>query len=109
MENRWRDDEAPTDPFDQLLHMSRLLGAEPSLVLWGGGNTSVKREETDFRAERAYVMRVKGSGSDLKTIEAHHFPGIRLGDLEPLLKRESMAFLPCSVEHRGNHIKVTNK
>lgn len=91
MQSRWQDDEAPTDPFDQLIYMSRLVGADPSLVLWGGGNTSVKREETDFRGEPTNVMRVKGSGSDLKTIEARHFPGIRLSDLDPLLARDEMS------------------
>jgi len=36
-------------------------------------------------------MRIKGSGSDLKSIEPRHFPGIRLDDLEPLYEREAMS------------------
>ena len=92
MENRWRDGEADRlDAFGQLVLMSRLIGAEPSLVLWGGGNTSVKREETDFRGEPVRALRVKGSGSDLKSIEPAHFPGVRLEDVLRLLPREAMS------------------
>ncbi len=91
MRNRWNDDEAKgLDAMGLLVLSSRLLGAEPDLVLWGGGNTSMKGLERDFRGREVRVLRVKGSGSDLKTIEPRHFSGIRLEDLEPLYQRESM-------------------
>jgi rhamnulose-1-phosphate aldolase/alcohol dehydrogenase len=91
MQNRWRDqDAAHLDPLDQLVYMSRLVGAETSLVVWGGGNTSVKVTERDFRGRETRVMRVKGSGSDMKSIEPKHFPGIRLEDVAPLLDRDAM-------------------
>ena len=91
MQNLWRDDEARgLEDLDLLVYRSRLIGRDANLVVWGGGNTSIKHHEIDFRGRRVRVMRIKGSGSDLKTIEAQHFPGIRLDDLEPLVERDSM-------------------
>ncbi|MBI3015192.1 MAG: class II aldolase/adducin family protein, partial [Candidatus Tectomicrobia bacterium] len=92
MENCWSDAESTKlQGLDLLLYASRLIGLEESLVIWGGGNTSMKLEETDFRDRPTRVLRIKGSGSDLKTIEARHFPGVRLDDVLPLLEREEMS------------------
>jgi len=91
MDNRWRDDEARgLSALELLAYRSRLIGGEAGLVLWGGGNTSVKQEEIDFRGRACRVLRIKGSGSDLRTIEASDFPGVRLDDLEPLWDRAEM-------------------
>ena len=62
MESRYRDDAAPTDLLALRCYTSRLLGAEPSLVLHGGGNTSAKGTGTDFFGEPVEVLYVKGSG-----------------------------------------------
>ena len=76
---RWSDAEAKgLDGLDLLVYGSRLIGAEPSLVVWGGGNTSLKVEERDFRGRTARVLRVKGSGSDLKSVARKDFPGVRM-------------------------------
>ncbi len=92
MDNLWRDNEAAgLAGLDLLAYRSRLIGRDPDLVLWGGGNTSLKQTETDFRGRAVRVMRIKGSGSDLKTIEPAQFPGIRLDDIEPLLQRDAMS------------------
>ena len=92
MDNLWRDEEANgLQGLDLLVYRSRLIGRDTNLVVWGGGNTSIKQTETDFRGHGVRVMRIKGSGSDLRTIEPRHFPGIRLDDLEPLERRESMS------------------
>jgi rhamnulose-1-phosphate aldolase/alcohol dehydrogenase len=92
MDNLWREnDAAGLAGLDLLVYRSRLIGCNPDLVLWGGGNTSIKQTETDFRGRAVRVMRIKGSGSDLKTIEPGQFPGIRLDDIEPLLQREAMS------------------
>ena len=91
MDNRWVDDEARgLSALELLAYRSRLIGCDPALVLWGGGNTSVKQQEIDFRGRASMVLRVKGSGSDLRTIEAKDFPGVRLDDLGPLRDREEM-------------------
>ncbi len=92
MQNRWSDDETEgMDALDLLVHQSRLMGAEERLVLWGGGNTSIKLEEPDFRGRPTRVLRVKGTGSDMKSIERRHFPSLRMDDLLPLFEREEMS------------------
>ena len=41
MKNLWSEKDASRlSDLNQLVYQSRLVGAEPSLVLWGGGNTS---------------------------------------------------------------------
>src|SRR6185503_20588261 len=91
MRSLWRDDEARgLSPIDLLVYRSRLYGRDPSLVLWGGGNTSLKQQEQDFRGRPVTVLRVKGSGADLATIGPMDFPGLRLDDLLPLLERSEM-------------------
>jgi rhamnulose-1-phosphate aldolase/alcohol dehydrogenase len=91
MENLWREAEARSlEGIDLLVYRSRLIGRESRLVLWGGGNTSLKHVETDFRGRSLRVMRIKGSGADLKSVGPEGFPGIRLEDLDPLLDRTTM-------------------
>src|SRR5438552_3210310 len=82
MHNLWRDEEARgLSGVELLVYRSHLIGRDPGLVVWGGGNTSIKHLEDDYRGRSVRVMRVKGSGSDLKTIKPEQFPGIRLDDL----------------------------
>ncbi len=91
MQNLWNESDASSlTPIEQLTYMSRLIGADTSLVVWGGGNTSLKLWEEDFRGRATYVLRVKGSGSDLKTIERKHFTGIRMDDAIAVESREDM-------------------
>lgn len=73
------------------VYSSRLLGSEPSLVLHGGGNTSVKSQASELTGERARVLYVKGSGWDLATIEPAGFPACRLGPLEALCRLEELS------------------
>ncbi len=75
---------------DRLVYASRLIGAETSLVVWGGGNTSIKGLERDHRGREIPVLRVKGSGSDLKSIQRKDFPGVRMDDILALLERDEM-------------------
>ncbi len=90
--NRW-DDEAAAGlaGLDLLVYQSRLVGSDPSLVVWGGGNTSLKLHETDFRGRDTYVMRVKGSGSDLKAVTPRDFPGVRMDDVIALFEQATMS------------------
>jgi len=87
----WEDLGTRQDVLDVLVYQSRLLGAEQALVLRGGGNTSIKRDEVDFRGRTTPVLRIKGSGSDLATCRASDFPGVRMSDVLPLFGRESMS------------------
>ena len=91
MRSRWTDAEAAAlEGVDLLVYASRLIGAETSLVVWGGGNTSVKVIERDHRGREIPVLRVKGSGSDLKSIQRRDFPGVRMDDIRALLERQDM-------------------
>ncbi|MFH1754837.1 MAG: bifunctional aldolase/short-chain dehydrogenase [Candidatus Latescibacterota bacterium] len=79
MKNRWSDKELhdfvakrrSRGPNDLLLraYSSRLIGAEPALVLHGGGNTSVKTTIATVLGERVPAVLVKASGGDLALIE----------------------------------------
>lgn len=78
------------DALDACVRFSQMLGAEKSLVLRGGGNTSVKVDEKDVLGRPLRVLRVKGSGSDLATIRRADFAGVRLDDVLPLIGRDDM-------------------
>jgi rhamnose utilization protein RhaD (predicted bifunctional aldolase and dehydrogenase)/NAD(P)-dependent dehydrogenase (short-subunit alcohol dehydrogenase family) len=71
-------------------YTARLLGAEDSLVLHGGGNTSVKSEARTIFGETVAVIHVKGSGWDLATIEPPGHPAVRMAMLERLLSLPDM-------------------
>src|SRR5579859_2596030 len=91
MRSRWVAQEAADLPdLGGLLYASRLVGADTNLVVWGGGNTSAKLIEQDFLGREVRVLRVKGSGSDLKTIRSRDFPGVRIDDVLPLQSRGDM-------------------
>lgn len=89
MKSLWCDTTAkqyPT-PLAQRVYTSRLLGSEPSLVLHGGGNTSVKDTVDNFFGEPEELLYVKGSGWDLATIEA---PGFAPVKMETLMKMAAL-------------------
>src|SRR3989441_4792925 len=75
----------------QLVTRSRKLGTDRSIANWGGGNTSAKADEVDFRGRPARILWVKGSGSDLATVTEASFTGLFLDDVLPLLERERMS------------------
>ena len=79
-----------TGGLDELVYRSNLLGTDRSVCNWGGGNTSMKTVVKDFRGRDIEVMWVKGSGSDLGTMKAQHFTGLRMDDIRPLFEREDM-------------------
>ena len=51
------------------IYTSRLIGADPALVLHGGGNTSVKGSYTTLLDDEVEAIFVKGSGWDLDRLE----------------------------------------
>jgi rhamnose utilization protein RhaD (predicted bifunctional aldolase and dehydrogenase)/NAD(P)-dependent dehydrogenase (short-subunit alcohol dehydrogenase family) len=73
------------------VYTTRLLGADPRLVLHGGGNTSVKTRAADLMARAADVLCVKGSGADMATIEPAGLPAVRLAELRELRTRETLS------------------
>ncbi|MFM1800197.1 MAG: hypothetical protein RLZZ117_2475 [Cyanobacteriota bacterium] len=72
-------------------YSARLLGADPDLVLHGGGNTSVKTSARGLLGEDIAVLCVKGSGWDLATIEPAGHPAVRLEPLRALRSLESLS------------------
>jgi rhamnulose-1-phosphate aldolase/alcohol dehydrogenase len=93
VDHRWDDAIAATltDELAELVYLSNLLGADPTLTQPGGGNSSVKRRELDFAGREVEVLRVKGSGTDLATIAPGGFAGLRLADLAYLERRLAMS------------------
>lgn len=90
--NQWNTGQVAkiTEGVDQLVYRSNLIGSDRRVCNWGGGNTSSKEIITDFRGREIEVMYVKGSGSDLASMEAKHFTGLRLDDIRPLFEKEEM-------------------
>ena len=66
------------------IHVSRLLGGDPALVLHGGGNTSVKLIQKDIFGKDLRVLYIKGSGVDMAHIEPEGFAAMDLAALEPI-------------------------
>ena len=83
MKNLWDPAEAGKCGSDLELRVytSRLLGRDDTLVLHGGGNTSVKVREKNAVGEEEEILYVKGSGWDLETIEADGFAPVRMAHL----------------------------
>ena len=80
MQSLWNEQEAETckNELELRVYSSRLLGRDPSLVLHGGGNTSVKIQEENVVGQEEDILYIKGSGWDLETIEAEGFAPVRL-------------------------------
>src|SRR5258706_7112306 len=87
MQSAWndRDAEAAVARYENLgrdlalrVYTTRLLGKDPRLVLHGGGNTSVKTGVSDLNGDAVDVLCVKGSGSDMGSIEPAGLPAVPL-------------------------------
>lgn len=91
MQNRWDEQAAGTSPLDECVFGSRLIGSDPTLVLHGGGNTSVKAPFSDITGRQIDALFVKGSGWDLASIEAPGFPPLRMDRLGELLDLEALS------------------
>jgi rhamnose utilization protein RhaD (predicted bifunctional aldolase and dehydrogenase)/NAD(P)-dependent dehydrogenase (short-subunit alcohol dehydrogenase family) len=93
MKSLWNDAEAAqfTGPLGLRVYTSRLLGRDKSLVLHGGGNTSVKLREKNLFGEEEDVLYVKGSGWDLETIEAPGFTPVPLDYMRRLSRLERLS------------------
>src|SRR5512136_828408 len=93
MQSAWKDEEARQFQGDlgPRVYTSRLLGRDKSLVLHGGGNTSVKLREKNLFGEVEDVLYVKGSGWDLETIEAAGFAPVKLDYVRRLASLPSLS------------------
>jgi rhamnulose-1-phosphate aldolase/alcohol dehydrogenase len=100
MHSRWSDAEARSfaelyAPYGEDLalrvYTSRLIGSDPSLVLHGGGNTSVKSTHRDLLGEEVAAIFVKGSGWNLDSIAPEGLPGMRLAGLRRLRRLPALS------------------
>ncbi len=86
--NHPRDSAPPTHGADELAlraWSSRLLGADPDLVLHGGGNTSLKAPWRAGGSGEIDCLYVKGSGSDLAAVTERDFTPLALAPVRALL------------------------
>jgi len=94
MKNLW-DPEAVAQFEENTLQLrvytSRLLGQNSDLVLHGGGNTSVKNQQTNLFGEAEDILYVKGSGCDLATIDEDGFTPLLLKTLRKLAALENIS------------------
>jgi len=93
VEDRWPTDssQVPEDALGQVLLASHLLGSERAVANFGGGNTSAKGTTTDHVGRTVDAMWVKGSGSDLATMDAKDFTPLRVDEMLPLIERDAMS------------------
>ena len=93
MKSLWNDQDAAKYQTDLALRVytSRLLGQNASLVLHGGGNTSVKISQQNLVGEIEDILYVKGSGWDLATIEEGGFSGVRMPHLLKLAQLQTLS------------------
>ncbi len=92
MKSLWNDKEAKSfkTDLDLRVYTSRLLGQDSSLVLHGGGNTSVKSTATNLFGETEDILYVKGSGWDLATIEPAGFAPVKMDMLLKMAKLKKL-------------------
>ncbi len=72
------------------IYTARLIGAEPDLVLHGGGNVSVKDTIQNIFGDEIEAIHVKASGGDMSRLEPRHIPALRL---KPLRRLRSLSLM----------------
>ena len=93
MKNLWSDADSTLFEGELALRVytSRLLGQDSTLVLHGGGNTSVKISESNIVGNQEEILYVKGSGWDLEFIETAGFSPVRMNHMLSLAKLDSLS------------------
>jgi rhamnose utilization protein RhaD (predicted bifunctional aldolase and dehydrogenase)/NAD(P)-dependent dehydrogenase (short-subunit alcohol dehydrogenase family) len=91
LQDLWDEKEAAAledRPLELLRYRSNLLGADLRITNFGGGNTSSKFDLPDPVTGRpTRVLAVKGSGGDLRSMNASGFAVLSLDKLEQLIDR----------------------
>jgi len=91
MQDLWDDSAAGDGPIAECVYCTRLIGADPALVLHGGGNSSVKAPVVDVTGRTVDAIHVKGSGWDMATIEAPGLAPLHLPRLLDLLELDRLS------------------
>jgi rhamnulose-1-phosphate aldolase/alcohol dehydrogenase len=75
--SRWQTEDVSSDPVEQFIYASNLLGSDPRITNYGGGNTSFKVHATDpLTGETVSVLWVKASGGDLGSAKRANFASL---------------------------------
>jgi rhamnulose-1-phosphate aldolase/alcohol dehydrogenase len=114
MRSRWNDTDATaavarwTGPLGRdmalRVYTSRLIGADPELVLHGGGNTSLKATVRTLVGDDVTGLFVKGSGGDLHSIEPGGFAVLQLAPLARLRGLEELSEADMANQLRINRL-----
>lgn len=101
MQSRWHDADAAAaierwgvlhgTQMALLVYASQLIGADPALVLHGGGNTSLKVPVKTVFGDESMALFVKGSGSELAMIEPAGFTALDLAPLKRLYRLDALS------------------
>ena len=101
MRSRWNEQgareaverlgEGYDEAFALRLYTARLIGADSTLVLHGGGNVSLKGTHRTLLGDEVEAIYVKGSGYDLATLEPDGLPGLDLSCLRRLLILDTLS------------------
>ncbi len=117
MKNRWNDADAEaaiktynnvSEDLALRVYTSRLIGADPALVIHGGGNTSVKSTAKTRVGEEVPVLYVKGSGWDLDTLQPPGLPGVKLAPLLKLRQLDDLSDEDMVNEQRINLLDASS-
>ncbi len=108
MQSRWNDGDSAqyTDDLAKRVYTSRLLGQDDTLVMHGGGNTSVKLRQKNLFGRDEDILYVKGSGQSLATIDAEGFTPLRLATLLELATLPSLSDTQMANELRCAKVKA---
>ena len=93
MKSLWNDTDAALCRTDLELrsYSSKLIGADPRLVLHGGGNTSVKSRYRDRLGQDHDAIWVKASGFDLAKMGTEGFTALEIAPLLALADLDALS------------------
>jgi rhamnulose-1-phosphate aldolase/alcohol dehydrogenase len=117
MRSAWNDAEAAAaterwgaaygEDLALCVYISRLIGGDDSLVLHGGGNTSVKAPVKTVFGDEITALFVKGSGHDLRTIEPAGFTALQLAPLARLRALDELSEADMTNQLRLNQLEAS--
>lgn len=98
MKSLWNNEEAASFQCELALraYTSCLLGGDKALVMYGGGNTSVK-----LREDGEDILYVKGSGADLAHVAEKDFAPVRLDPVKRLIGMDALDNADMATELRA--------
>jgi len=117
MQSRWSDSKAARlggadtceDRLALLMYATRLIGAEPDLAMYGGGNTSCKCGLANALGETQPALFIKASGSDLAVVGPGDFVALDLGYLGRLVNAPALSDEAMASEFACHTLRPSNR